>query len=216
MAKFEGRVVIKRKNIVQKNLNFSEIICWSTRKICYLKIPCGKGLSSNNVRKYWKRPATFEYFATEWSWYFFTPEQSDTLRTDDIHLPLDRWKQNPQTLFRRSRWSVQTIVYHSRGGNIWMGKLASDALTRTRLRQIERTGIVDDFEDFFTGKSRGSLNTCEPKTSPAYPVLLKTSWLSLAGNSVICILFLDFVRFVRFQLGHFSSFVLTPNSPFHG
>lgn len=45
MAKFEGRVVIKRKNIVHKNLNFSEIICWSTRKICYLKIPCGKGLA---------------------------------------------------------------------------------------------------------------------------------------------------------------------------
>ena len=33
----------------------------------------------------------------------------------------------------------------------------------------KQTGMVDDFEDFFKGKSRCSWNTCETKTSTTFP-----------------------------------------------
>ena len=65
---------------------------------------------------------------------------------------------------------------------------------------MTQTNKLDDFEDFFKGKA------CVPKTLilcnedyayiPCISLRTRLCWLSLAGNSVIYILFLDFVRFV--------------------
>ena len=43
-------------------------------------------------------------------------------------------------------------------------------MTQTRLKQDsdKQTGMVDDFENFFKGKTWCSYNTCETKTSPTF------------------------------------------------
>ena len=58
--------------------------------------------------------------------------------------------------------------------------------------------MVDDFEDFSKGQKTLFLKHLWNKNFPyVHSISLRTRfcWPNLAGNSVICILFLDFVRF---------------------
>ena len=74
-----------------------------------------------------------------------------------------------------------------------VAKRASDVMTQTRHKQ---TGMLDDFEDLFKGKSRWFLKHLWNENLAYIPCIsLRTRlcWPSLAENSVICILSLNFV-----------------------
>ena len=79
---------------------------------------------------------------------------------------------------------------------LWELKLKLNSEAREwRHDSDKQSGMVDDFEDFFKGKSRCSLWNKNFAYIPCISLRTRLCWLSLAGNSVICIIFLDFARF---------------------